>query len=193
MKKLLMRTSLVLLLIFGMAANAAAIPITGSIAFSGNGATDFNEDFRLAKNFSNFSDITTTNAFGDYSSVPAPSSLNPLNLNFVAITFNGFTFNPITVPVVPLWSFVYSGLTYSFDATSMTIDYIAAHTIVISGNGTARITGYEATNGEWNVTANHLGSSFSFSSSAAALPEPLTLILLGSGLLGLAGLRKKLS
>ena len=191
MKKILMRTSLVLLLVIGLASNAAAIPITGSIAFSGKGATDFDTNFTLATKFNNFSDITITDdAKGTYAAVPAyPSASMPV------VTFNGFTFSPITVPVVPLWSFIYSGLTYSFDATSMTIDYIAAHTIVISGIGNARITGFDETIGEWNVTANHLGDpgSFSFSASSATVPEPLTLILLGSGLLGLAGLRKKLS
>jgi hypothetical protein len=146
MKKILMRTSLVLLLIFGMAATASAIPITGSIAFSGSGSTDSDANFTLATKFNKFSDVTIDDAKGSYSAVPAyPSLLMP------TVTFNGFTFSPITVPVAPLWTFVYSGNTYSFDATSMAILYIDKDNIVIQGYGTARITGFDATNGEWNV------------------------------------------
>jgi hypothetical protein len=67
--------------------------------------------------------------------------------------------------------------------------------IVIEGTGMAKITGYEDTDGEWIITANKRGGSFSFASSASA-PTPdggLTLILLGGALSGLALIRRKLA
>jgi len=65
MKKILIRTSLVLLLVFGMAYNAYAIPITGGISFAG-AVTPDNNDLTLAQQLTFSSQSFVTTAVGSY-------------------------------------------------------------------------------------------------------------------------------
>jgi hypothetical protein len=188
MKKILMRTILAFLLILGMSSTSLATPITGSIAFSGEGGTNNNLDLTLATAFLSSIAVVDT-VSGDYTGVPL-LSLSPV------VTFNGFTI--IQPSVIPLWSFSFGGKNYAFDATSMVRAYVSVDEIIVDGAGTASITGFDVTPGTWSITAQHLGNvateGFSFSASSAAIapvPEPLTLTLLGLGLLGLAGAKRK--
>lgn len=188
MKKILMKTSLVLLLVFGMAANAAAIQISGGISFAGSSVFDDPNDFTNATSVS-FSNVrvSDTGGSGDY------STLLPLT----PAAFSGFTFFPALSPnpLVSLWTVTVGSTVYSFDATGLTIAFRSENTITLEGTGIAHITGFDDTPGKWNISANRAGitSSFSSSTEVEPVPEPLTLILLGSGLIGLAGLRRKLS
>jgi hypothetical protein len=190
MKKILIRTSLVLLLVFGMAANASALQMTGGLSFSGNYALPGVTTLATANSFESFSNVKIQSGTGTWLSVPQ---------NTVAI-FKPFTFNPATA-VISLWSFTdpTNGKVYSIDASATTMTFVRATgssglpTLTVSGFGTIHGTLFDDTVGAWDITANSAGGTFSFSASSATVPEPLTLILLGSGLLGLAGLRRKLS
>ena len=190
MKKILLRTSLVLVLIFGLAANAVALPtMTGGLSFAGGYTLPSGTDLTNANSFATFTSSIILSGSGTWAAVPT----------FTPVTFpaSGFTFNPATA-VTPLWTFTFGGNTFSLDASASSMHFTretlsGLPVLDISGLGTVHGTGFADTPGVWDITANSASGTFSFSSSSQTVPEPLSLILLGSGLLGLFGVSRKLS
>jgi len=190
MKKILIMTSLVLLLIMGMAANAAAIPFTGNISFSGNALSEPTEAGGI-QNFLIATRLTSVNAVisavdGQYAGIPV--LLEP---GTPSVTFDTIIFDPQTTPISPLWSFSYLGVDYSFEATSMIISARTANTISLAGTGIASIEDFTDSPGTWLLTVNSAGTTGSFSASTSVVPEPISMLLLGFGLIGLAGVNRK--
>jgi hypothetical protein len=114
---------------------------------------------------------------GDYASV-ATGTLT---------TFPVFTFNPSPGLSFPLWTFTFGGNTYSFQADPViTIDLQTSKFLDLSGTGTASITGFLNTTGDWSIVDTGLGSSpvFTFGASTdvagGSVPEPSVFALLVS-------------
>jgi hypothetical protein len=181
MKKLATICSLAFLLVVGIAFNAAAIPISGAISFDGDYTV--NAPLGAATEFTSFTDVEVGSGggIGDYSAL----------IENTPLTMYTFAFAPFSAPVPDWWTVEVGGITYSFDITSLSIPLQINNALVLEGNGIASITGMDDTPGTWTLTANASGSTFTFS-GGVAVPEPLTLILLGSGLIGIIAIRRKL-
>lgn len=172
---------------------ATPIPITGSISFAGTTTMD-GTSFVSATRFTSFQNVT----------VGAPSALsgNYAGTSGAAVTMTPFIWSPPTAstPVNPLWTFVSGGNTYSFDLSVLHVDYASATGLLLSGLGTAIITGpgldFLATTGTWNLSAQTLNlATFTFSSTTTvpnSVPDSgTTATLLGGSLLGLALVGRK--
>ena len=173
-----------------LAGTANAGLITGSIQFSGASTND-TTSLLTSTTLQSFTGTGTGGLpvvqFGDsgsYGSVPGGTAVN----------FNPFVYTGVGV-VLPttLWSFTYSGQTYSFTATSITSVATSSHMIPnvgeqdflsITGVGTVSITGgvNPPSPNQANFTITESGppgatSGFNFAESITVVPEPSVLAL----------------
>lgn len=169
-------------------ATASAAPINGSVSFAGgfepNGtigdggtatAIDFDPDG------GGTGTIVVTQSDGDFAANGVVTGTSG--------TITDFQFDPFSGPISDFWTLG----EFSFDLeeiTSVIFDTDAADIdkLAITGTGTIHGPGLDATSGVWGFTGQSAtGATFSFSSTSAAegVPAPGTLLVLGSGLVGL--------
>ena len=163
---------------------ASAIPIVGEISFSGS-YTINNPNLAAATAFTSFTGVTVSaGPTGDYAGLAGAA---------VTMAPTGFSFDPFPVGgVVPLWT-IPSQPGTSFDLLALNVAFESATSLILTGSGIAKKTGKDNTPGTWILSANTLGTTFSFSSTNSSVPDGgTTVALLGMGLVAVEGLRRKL-
>jgi len=190
-------------LTLGMTRQVEAAPITidGGIRFGG--AISANTNFGTANAIDIVGNVASILCFSGW----APCTGDYASLNGVSpgvATYNDFAFNPLPAGgIAPLWTFTIGAMTYSFDLTRVTSftrtpDGLGGYRgISIFGSGVARITGFTDTVADWSFSADRSRNTFAFSSTTdaggVAVPEPGSMWLFGSGLVGLVAARRRLT
>jgi hypothetical protein len=188
---------------------AGPTAITGSISFIGTATTD-GSSIASATEFTSIVAKVKSDS-GDYALVPSSAGPTPgvttLTSTGVLNVMTDYSFDPSQNTVTPLWDFTSGGITYSFDATTLTAVFnTSADAWDISGLGDAFITGgntdYAETPGTWSAVVSGSTSSFNFGSAEdppgpATVPRApdggLTVGLLGGVMVGLYVFRRKLT
>lgn len=175
-----------------VAGSALAAPITGGMgmagAFTPMDAAGIDITTLSTSTGINFIDdmFVVTSATGDFGSLTPYVSTGSIY---------DFQFATPVLPVNPLWTI--GG--YSFEMTSLSYEInplVGKYSIVVNGSGMLSGNGFDPTPGIWNFSAQGADlANFSWSAStdASPVPEPATMLLFGTGLIGLAGVRRKMN
>lgn len=187
-----MKTIRILCLILGitslMIIPIGAIPITGSIAFSGSGSASL------------VSGTTTVTAASPWTIVGGTvdyAGLAGKSVSVFPISYTGSGIAAVlTAPVTPQWSFTVSGITYSFDLLALisgTTMIGSTTTVALSGTGIAHITGKADTFATWSLSGGGVGKgtlTFAFETTSATgkavptIPDGGTTVMLLSAAFG---------
>ena len=165
-------------------ANAAVIQgdinIDGTGTLNGTGVND-------ATSLTSITAALGNGSTGDYAGIASGTAVTFKDLNWTTAGYTG------ALAIDDFWSFTSGGVTYTFDLATITTNQVLAGTLVIQGTGTAQATGYsDNPGGIFSLSSSSAGTSISFTTTTSVPDSGHTAALLGLGMLGLAGLAKRL-
>lgn len=161
--------------------SAFAVPITGSISIDGQ------DSYTASKvNFVGNGNVGAGTASGSFS--PAFSAGC-----FGCVTLTSFNYVGLTSPVT-VYSATIGGKTTTFQITSIVSEQQSGAFLDVEAKGFATLTGFDKTPGIFDLSSQggiSKAVTFSATTTATPVPEPVSMAVLGAGLLGVGLYRRK--